>query len=338
MSPQFDWQVGDDDGDWETIVQTAQDGRRWRVLTWVLTASLVGIISAVACTFLVVRKRYGQASGQISFQIQSVVDLEARAFSEGDQDLLLAQQDEAFSLLYPSDAQRRGRRTFMPPVGILPAMVEDVNVQGDVAWVHVIEGDPAVRRVRFYRQTDQGWLHTMPDLAFWRDPIQHVYSDQLVFYYHQRDQPYIDPMVERLVQAFSEVCASINCDNGERFDVLFYPAPADGDIRADLTLPSPWLSGIPIDGEGSERYLEAALATLETRVTAWAVTSDAASPFTRGQSSVTERWLGISPVTPEMLQLNLSLFGRGQGFRGRFESEIPRSPGQPEGKQDYMFP
>ena len=331
MSTRFEWQASDDDGRWETIAQVnghARRIRRRRALRWA-SASLwialpVVIVSVAVCACIILR-RYDQASKQIAFQIQSAIDLEAHAFSEGDADLFLAQQDGTWTPLYPSQArgfEERGR-FFMPPLAVLPASVEDVGLRGDVAWVQVIEDDPPVRRVRFYRQTDQGWLHTAPDLAFWRDPIVHYIGDQLILRYHQRDQPYIDPLVQQLGHAFYSICSSIGCGRDEPFEILFYPAPAESDIRADLALPSPWLSGIPVDGEWSERYLGAALAILETRTAAWASTGDGASLFSRGltagQAIATERWLGLSAVTPEMVHLSIPLLRRGSAFRSRLD-------------------
>ena len=101
MSPHFEWQAGDDDGHWETIAQeagNAQHTRRRCVLWYVGIALLVAIVVAAACGYVIVRQRYDEASRQIAFQIQSVIDLEARAFAEGNKDLFLAQQDEASDL------------------------------------------------------------------------------------------------------------------------------------------------------------------------------------------------------------------------------------------------
>jgi hypothetical protein len=341
MRTRFDWQVGNDDGQWETIAQTGGDAsraRRHRALQWIGMVSLAAIVIATTWGYAIIRRRYEQASKQIAFQIQSVIDLEANAFSAEDRELLLAQQDEPFAPAFAEQTQsfmRRGGRFFMPPVAVLPAKVEDVNLQGDVAWVQVIEGEPPVRRVRFYRQTELGWLHTTPVPAFWDDTIEYQDGEQLVFYFHERDQPYIDPMVEQLGEAFYALCAAVGCNEDERFEILFYPAPAGRDIQADLVFPSPWLSGIPIDSGGqdaddpywSERDLEAALAALESRVMAWATGGDVMGPFSRDPALVTARWLDLVPITPEMFNLGMVSFGRGGAFRNRFEA--PRRNGTP---------
>jgi hypothetical protein len=310
MGPEFDWHAAAEDGRWEVIARTTGHTRR-RVprLVWASLLLAVVLLGTVAC---VLARRYEEAARQIAFQIQGVIDVEARAFAEGDGELLLSQQDGTFALLYWYRLRgpgSRGGSAFLHPVSILPARVERVNLQGDIAWVQVIEGDPAVRRVRFYRQTDRGWQHTAPVLAYWQDFVVHEVGDQLVLYYHERDRPYVDPLVEALGQAFYRVCASAGCDREDRFEVLFYPAPADVSVHADLAVPSPWLSGIPVEGTWSEAHRAAILAALESRVDGWARLGGA-SPFLRGQAFATARWLDLASITPEMAQLGISLSGR----------------------------
>ncbi len=320
QSPHFEWQAGDDDGHWETIAQetgNARRTRRRRVLWYLGIALLAAIVVTAACGYVVVRRRYDEASRQIAFQIQSAIDLEARAFAEGNKDLFLAQQDEASALWYESQSrslERRGR-SFAPVLTVLPAQIDNVTMQGDVAWVQVIEGDPPLRRVRFYRQTDKGWLHTAPDLRFWRTPVEHGYGDQLVFSYHQSDQPYIDPLLDQLAQAFIELCASAGCAGDAKFVILFYPEDAGSDAQVNLALPSPWLSGIP-EGDWSELYGEAAVSALARRITAWASAGGTAQARLQGRMIAQDRWLGLPAITPEVTYLT-PLMGRGGVFRSQ---------------------
>ena len=180
--------------------------------------------------------------------------------------------------------------------------------------VQIVEGDPPVRRVRFYRQTDQGWLHTAPDLAFWQAPIEERYGEQLAFFYHQRDQPYVEPLLEQLSQTFFETCASAGCEEGKRFEVLLYPAHPGSDTQADMTLPSPWLSGIPVEGDWSEGLRQAAADAVARLVRLMALESSEASP---PSSRYPERWLGFWPATPETAYLWPLVTRRGGDFRGR---------------------
>jgi hypothetical protein len=348
MSSQFEWQAGDDDR-WETIARVTKEDRhglRRRMPRWLWVTLLAVLAVGATGGYTVIRRRYEVASSQIAFQIQSVIDLEARAFEQGDEDLFLAQQDETSTAWYagpvrwlgeglPEQPWTRHGRFFVPPAAVLPATVEDVNLRSDVAWVQVVEGDPPVRRVRFYRQTEQGWLHTTPDPAFWGEPVEHRYGDRLAFYYHQRDQPYVEPLIEQLGQAFYEVCAFDGCSEDGRFEILFYPEYPESELSFDLTLPSPWLSGIPVADDGqpageelpagkelpvgqwSDLVGDAALAALERKVIAWATGGDTTRSFPRWQPMAADQWLGVSQITLEMMHLGVPLIRRVGTFRGR---------------------
>ena len=92
MNVQFDWQAGDDNGTWETIAVTKGHTRRkifWR--TWSLLIAVV--IASAAGGYALLLRRYHAALSRIAFQIQGVIDLEARALARRDADLYLAQQD-----------------------------------------------------------------------------------------------------------------------------------------------------------------------------------------------------------------------------------------------------
>jgi hypothetical protein len=347
---QFDWQVGDDDGNWETIAHESKGVRRHRIPRWVWALVLAAIMATASGGYVTVRQRYETASQRMIFQIQSVVELEARAFEQGDEELFLAQQDETPVPWYAGPAPwlwtRLGSasglgsvsglgsasglgRSYLPRMAVLPATVEDVDLRGGVAWVLVIEDDPAVRRVRFYRQTDRGWLHTAPDPEFWQEPVEHHHGGQLVFYYHQRDQPYIDPLVEQVGDAFYRVCAFAGCKADERFEILIYPEYPEGDLSFDLALPSPWLSGIPVEADAEVKVPRTVLDVLERTVIAWAATGEPATPFRWGQPVAAELWLGVSPVTPEMVALGTPLIRRESILRRRYS--VPNREG-------YTFP
>ena len=325
----FDWQVGDDDGNWETIAHESGALRRRRIPGWVWAVVLVAILATAAGGYVTVRRRYEAASQQVTFQIQSVVDLEARAFEQGNEELFLAQQDKASAPWYVSPAPWLSTRLgavsdrghlFVPPMAVLPATVKDVDLRGDVAWVQVVEGDPPVRRVRFYRQTDRGWLHTAPDLAFWQEPVEHHHGGRLAFYYHRRDQLYVDSLIEQVGDAFYRLCASAGCPADQRFKILIYPEYPQSDLPFDLALPSPWLSGIPVNAGASRKVPREVLYSLERAVIAWAAPGEPAPSFRWSQPIAVELWLGVSPVTPEMIALGAPLIPREGIFRGRYNA------------------
>jgi hypothetical protein len=154
---------------------------------------------------------------------------------------------------------------------VLPAKVDKIDLQGDIAWVEVIEGDPSVRRTRFYRQTDLGWKHTGPRQEFWGLAVQLDYDD-LVFRYHRRDQPHIEPLVEHIVTAFADVCSTIECSVEQLPEVNFVVANTVAEPphveHGALLVPSPWLSGIPTGDTWDKAYLgELAYAVAHEMVT-----------------------------------------------------------------------
>jgi hypothetical protein len=293
MSIQFEWQAGRDDGQWETIAESERGPiRRWmRRLpwwAWVLVGLVVGGLAAAG--YVNVRRRYEEMQRQITFQIQTVIDLEARAFSAGDVDLFIDQQDGAkpqwLALqgrrIQPDCATARRRsgprdRTVLELCApVLPAKVQNVDLQGDVAWVEVVEGQPPdlvrgfpareVRRVRFYRQTDLGWKHTTPPDAFWRTVIRVDYGSLFVVY-HKRDREYVEYLEETITDAFTDACERLTCSSANTLTVDFsvepppYLSPAievsPGPQGQDkITLSSPWLSGIPVSEDQDERAVQ----------------------------------------------------------------------------------
>jgi hypothetical protein len=245
---------------------------------WLLVALVVGGLSTVG--YLTVRQRYKEVQRQVEFQIQSVIDLEARAFAERDIDLFIDQQDSAQrewlnvqgrrvqpDCTSPTRGARPRDRTVLSLCApVQPAKVQRVDLKGDMAWVEVIESLPAapergleaqeVRRVRFYRQTDLGWKHTAPPDEFWRT-MMHIDYGNLSVFYHKRDQPYVEPLEDVIAEAFADVCSVLTCVSHKTLIVEFsveppayyvpaievYPA-AEGEDK--ITLSSPWLAGIAV--------------------------------------------------------------------------------------------
>jgi hypothetical protein len=86
--------------------------------------------------------------------------------------------------------------------------------------------------------------------------------------YHRRDQPHIDPLLERISQVSDEVCAElVFCAASSRLVIDFatsapafrspYMETVSGDRQSRrLVLSSPWLYGIPIGRTWDESYLD----------------------------------------------------------------------------------
>ena len=255
----FEWQVGGENGEWETIAEMKKRfGGRWSWRVWVVIASVLVVVVAVA--YIILRQRFEQANQQITSEIKEVIELETRAWNRGDVILYLKQQDDLNLEWYAQQSRLVTAKGKQGDAGNVPAVkIEEVNVQGRIAWVETIEGNEPVRRMRFYRQTDRGWLHTAPDPRFWNQAVEYHYGDQVVFRYYKRDQTYVEPLIEKLGKAFYDICTTVNCQ--EEFEVNFViDLPADATVPDETVLIlSPWTSGIPLEGEWSEIAAEAAL-------------------------------------------------------------------------------
>jgi ABC-type glycerol-3-phosphate transport system substrate-binding protein len=268
MGIDFNWQAGDEGGQWEVIAEQRQRKRRRWIPRWLRYLLLATIALAAAGGYVVVRQRYQQAHQQMVFQIQGVIDLEADAYARGDADLFMGQQDDASPDWYDLQQERIGAdcpRDAQPSarcVPVLPGEILEVDLREDVAWVEVLEDEPPVRRVRFYHQAELGWKHTAPQLAFWGHAIELHYGD-LVFRYHERDRPHVDPLIDHIADVFYKTCAHVDCPLDRSFQVNF---AVDSVLSTGILppfqdsewiLPSPWLSGLPVGGEWSEAQLDA---------------------------------------------------------------------------------
>ena len=267
MNVQLDWQVADDDGDWEPIVQAAAR-RRLKLPSWVWTVVAAVVVLSVAGTAIVLRHRYWWALRKVTAQIQDVVDLEARVLAQGDVARYLAQQDPSLPDWVAAQAARIGREcteagaagsvlgtlsTGVCPLAT-PAQVARVEMKGDVAWVEVVQPEAGLRQVRFYRQTRQGWLHIAPHGRFWQDPVELV-SGRVRVRAHRRDLSVIEPQVAHIVDVVDDVCETLSCPADVGLEVHFThhdgPPMLSGRV---LTLTSPWLTGIFVDGSWDDAY------------------------------------------------------------------------------------
>jgi len=267
---EFNWHVGDEQDQQETLAHVARRRRRLPP-RWVWIVAAVIVVTLAAGAYALLRQRYEEAQDRIAFQIEGVVGLEALAYARGDAELFLEQQDRAAQEWYQSQATRVSENCLDAATmqhraaagrersadlyrcePVLPATVQDVELRRDIAWVEVLEGQPPVRRVRFYRQTDLGWKHTAPQVSFWGTAVEVRYGEDLVFRYHGRDRPHVQPAVDRIVEAFDETCATFSCPPEGPIEVNFtvdVPRLKAPELQNGLILvPSPWVAGIPVDG------------------------------------------------------------------------------------------
>jgi hypothetical protein len=272
---ELDWKAADDDGVWEPVA-TYRTRHGLGVPRWAWIVLCAVIVTCSTTSYLVVRQRYVQAIRQVTFQLQSVIDLEVRALAVDDTALYMRQQDPSAREWVAEQAARVTSDLLQCTGRAMPAFarydecpsaqgaeVQRVEMHGDVAWVEVIDGSPAVKKARFYRQTDLGWMHTVPRAAFWSGTIERRFDD-LVVRYSQRDGPHIEPLLAHLQRVISEVDAALPKAPHQALYVDLTGTQLEGlpDLSQDrLILASPWLTGVPVDGkweqaEGTMNYLD----------------------------------------------------------------------------------
>ena len=278
MRVQFEWQAGNENDRWEIIARIEKRAWLKRIPRWMQGTALALSILLVLGGYVGLRRAYNTALQRIAFQIQSVIDLEAQALARRDVDLFLAQQDKALPgwVTWQAACTRAGcledggtalescscasSRSFGPSYPLdLSAEVQRVALRGDTAWVEVIAGQELVRQARFYRQTDLGWLHTAPQVEFWKEPVERAYEDVIVRCY-QRDLAYVEPLVTHILQVRQALCATLACHPGDTLAVDFVVGTHLDSLPAysedGVILVSPWLSGIPVAGTWDGAYLE----------------------------------------------------------------------------------
>ena len=293
MPLEFQWDV-DGEGHRETIAHVGRRRvPRWvlRLGRWLL----IGVSVLAALAYGVLRLRYEAARYQAKGAIQTVMDAEAQTFASADRARYLSYQDSAASEWLALQSLRASPDCADPPIcpdprfpGLCPVahfswdeptdgrdalcapvgttQTRRLELRGERAWAIVSEGRPPRVRVRFYRRTGAGWRHTAPDPAFWREPVQ-VQRPGVVIRYHDRDQPHIAPLLEQILSTLSELDAVLRYwPIPGRLQIEFavttraFQAPyvehRTGTPHTRLVLSSPWLSGIPVDGEWATSELQ----------------------------------------------------------------------------------
>jgi len=331
MNVQLDWMAANDDGDWEPVAQM-RTRMRPRLPGWVCPVAAAAVLLFAAWVAIGVRYRYRRVLRKVTAQIQDVIDLEARALAQGDVARYLVLQDGSLPGWVSAQAERIvwecPEIVAAAPVSAVlsagvcplaaPVQVARVEMRGDVAWVEVVQPQASQRQARFYRQTPQGWLHTAPHSRFWQDPVEWT-SGRVHVRACRRDLPYIEPQVLHIVEVVDDVCAILDCSAEVGLEVRF--THHDGLPRlsgAALTLPSPWLTGVPVDEAKDGAHVRA--------LTYWTVYGLASQMVCADYDT---RWKPSpaypqDPTREEMLHTCAVLYSRG----GRYgEEALPETLG-----------
>jgi hypothetical protein len=216
--------------------------------------------------------------------LQAAVDLERWAREQRDRDLYLALQDQALPgwvgqqdlryVLYRDPcasgpwAASSVRQANCAP-GPRPEVTK-VRLRKEVARVEVVEGLPPMRYVRFYRQTEDGWVHTAPRVEFWKEPVERNHGPVTVRA-RRDDLAHVEPLVEHLARAVDEVSAALGEGEPHKLEVEFtaqdLPGQAPGLTGDRIVLASPQLTGTPVEGAWTPEQLD----RLEYWAAYWAV-------------------------------------------------------------------
>ena len=281
MRVEYDWRAEGGEEAGETIARTPARRARWvRVLRKVWRAVRLALVAAVAIAaagYGVMRVRYAQLERRAEREILQVMAVEQRALARGDARTFLAQQDEEarawtayqerWFLTRPTTVGRREAEAERGEIRI-----EGVELHGDVAWVWVVEGE--ARRARFYRHVaadalgGAGWKQTAPQPEFWGE-AREVQRGELIVRYRERDAPFVRallPVLERVASAAAadlryclagrKVIVSLTPDVGAAGGATGGLPPGAQSYRREMSLLSPWVTGMPADGVWDGAWLE----------------------------------------------------------------------------------
>jgi hypothetical protein len=248
---ELEWIISDDDADWtrrETRPPPPPHKRR-RIL---LIAALASLALAITAT-LTLQRRIVENQRQIKTDLQALVDLEARAIANGDRELFLSlkSKDNVTWL----EEQERVFDYCTANAGQWPRLrVTGVELVDDYAWVHVTgtsaETSQRFQWVRFYRWLGDGWRQAAPDPRYWGSEQERVVGS-LHLVYHERDEPYVEPLAADLTGQLSSLCNDLGCSASLSLTVQLTPPHLYSRLfpttSAMMALPSPVTQPRPAD-------------------------------------------------------------------------------------------
>jgi hypothetical protein len=170
-----------------------------------------------------------------------------------------------YSQLLDRQLARMWQRDWFTPWGIDPrrrislaTRVMKVEPQGDFVAAHTLVFDPGTewwravpyRETRFYRQTKQGWVRTVPGADFWGAP-QTVETPHLRFRFYERDGATVFAIADQMERAYLAVYELLHLTPPvERLTITIAPVPDvvhefSNEVEA-LTISSPALLRTPV--------------------------------------------------------------------------------------------
>jgi len=259
MNTHFEWLIEEEGESCEPNIEATFKPLR-PVLCHACLALLAALAIALLATWAGARYRYRQAVARATVEIQDMIDLETQVVASCDRPHFLSLQDPAAPRWVDDQARRLGEhclsydavpaRPYTTSLIGVPSRVQEVTLNGDLAWAQVMTDEGRQQHVRFYRWTEQGWLQAPPDPRFWGELAvwQH---ERLLVQGTTRDQRCGQVLATHIWDAAHSVCTTLNYSDDLELKVTFLPDATEQLPRISaqgLLLPSPWLTGIPADG------------------------------------------------------------------------------------------
>ena len=141
--------------------------------------------------------------------------------------------------------------------GTLYTIFETGTLSSGAVWVKLgqFRNGDFYRQTRFYRQENDRWIWTLPDLSFWSGITNEVTSNNVGAFgpisiqYPIEDEPHIAPIVERFARASRNLCESLQCPSpGLTLSITIQPALMQPIVNTRsrtlvIDLPSPRVVG-----------------------------------------------------------------------------------------------
>ena len=331
MSPDIEWQVGDE-GDQSTIFKTRQPRPpRWRSIG-LLLMGILGIGLALAYYSIPAPSAPPRPTPlptltptTVPPPLAAAIALEAQALAQGDKTAFLSMQD-------PDDAswdrsQQLGFEVWgTAPTGSTPyGILQSETLPGNSVWADVLQFRQGsyFRETRFYRLRNGVWVRTRPDLAFWGDRQSFV-TDHFHVTFTDPDSELAYLVAARFESAYTRICTDLECSSrdscadGSNINRLTcsslpreltitlqmqpeldQPGWIDQGSSITITLPSPRVMGItesgPTSNDPIDRFAYDSLTEPLTRV--------ASGGMQRWTTNKTGEWFQQSIAAWERLRL-----------------------------------
>jgi hypothetical protein len=281
---------------------------------------VLGVLLVAAGGTLWVRYRHFQRT--LREEIQAVIDLEAKAWAEGDTELFLSLQDKEDHNWYFSWKQAAHDQNLFVTDIHQPARVTKVDPWGDTVWVEVEEEIPlpdgsssSWRRAHFYRHTESGWKHTGGQDKLWGEERNRD-AGPAHLVYRARDEAYIDELARWAQGWYEESCQVLDCSPGTALTITLSSTydsiglssrfwveesiplppgfPSKPEHAHEIAMPSFWHTGLP-SAEAGEAEWDKVVAPLRWQM-AYALAAQRAG-LQRIPEETSNQWCLLGEVT-----------------------------------------